>query len=192
MAGKATAMVEAPLCVVRTAYPDDARALAGLAERTFRDAFGAKNTREDMDAHCAASYGEPIQAREIAAPGIEVVVADLAGELVGYGQLRWERASPCVAAARPAEISRLYVDARWHGRGVAPALMAALVERARARRVDRLWLGVWEHNPRAIAFYRKAGFAVVGEKTFTLGRDVQRDLVLARSLEEAGAEGDRP
>ena len=43
-------------------------------------------------------------------------------------------------------------------------------------------LGLWEHNPRAIAFYRKAGFAEVGEHAFPLGDDPQRDIVMARPV----------
>jgi len=42
---------------------------------------------------------------------------------------------------------------------------------------------VWERNPRAIAFYRKCGFAEVGTHTFVFGTDRQRDLVLARALD---------
>jgi ribosomal protein S18 acetylase RimI-like enzyme len=43
---------------------------------------------------------------------------------------------------------------------------------------------VWERNPKAIAFYRKNGFRVVGEHSFMLGRDQQRDLILAAQLNE--------
>ena len=53
---------------------------------------------------------------------------------------------------------------------------------ARDKRADTLWLGVWERNPRAIAFYRKCGFEDAGTQTFVLGTDHQRDLVLARPL----------
>ena len=40
------------------------------AERSFRAAFGAFNTRENMDAHCASAYGEARQAAELANPGL--------------------------------------------------------------------------------------------------------------------------
>jgi ribosomal protein S18 acetylase RimI-like enzyme len=167
---------------IRPASAADAAALAVVAERTFRDAFGPFNRAEDMDAHCAASYGEHVQARAIADPAIEVVVAERDGELLGYAQLRWRAAPACVVAARPAEVQRLYVDRRWHGTGVAQALMEELLRRAGAGRADAVWLGVWERNPRAIAFYAKYGFSTVGDQPFRLGRDVQRDLVLARPL----------
>ena len=86
----------------------------------------------------------------------------------------------CVIAARPAEIQRIYVDAPWHGRGIAQALMAAMLEHARIAGADRVWLGVWEHNPRARRFYEKSGFALAGDHAFVLGHEVQRDLVMSR------------
>ncbi len=54
----------------------------------------------------------------------------------------------------------------------------ALADAARAG-CDRLWLGVWEHNPKAMAFYKKFGFEVVGTQAFMLGNERQRDLVMS-------------
>lgn len=167
---------------IRAATERDAGPLAELAERTFRDAFAAANSAEDMDKHCRRSYGEAIQASEIRDPGRTTLLAFIGGRLVGYGQLRWGDPPPCVVAVRPAEIQRLYVERGHHGSGVAQALMAAMLERAIAGGADVAWLGVWERNPRAIAFYAKNGLSVVGEHAFILGGDSQRDLVLARKL----------
>lgn len=167
---------------VRRAEPADAGPLALLAERTFRATFGALNTRENLDAYCAGAYGKARQAAEIADPASATFVCADGAELVGYAQLRWGAAPACVAAARPAEIRRIYVDARWHGRGVAQALLSEALAEARRGNADRVWLGVWEHNPRALAFYRKSGFAVVGEHVFQLGQDSQRDWVLCRGV----------
>jgi len=60
--------------------------------------------------------------------------------------------------------------------------MASLLDVAVVGGADVAWLGVWEQNPRAISFYAKNGFAVVGEHVFVLGKDPQRDLVLAKRL----------
>ncbi|MDQ2855211.1 MAG: GNAT family N-acetyltransferase, partial [Acidobacteriota bacterium] len=45
-----------------------------------------------------------------------------------------------------------------------------------------LWLGVWEHNGRARAFYRKWKFVEFGEHIFQLGEDPQNDILMARDL----------
>jgi ribosomal protein S18 acetylase RimI-like enzyme len=167
---------------LRLALPGDAPSLAMLAERTFRDAFGARNSPENMDLHCAKAFGPDIQLREIGERGLVTTLADEAGRLVGFSQLRLARPSPAVKAGKPAELHRLYVTAEWQGRGVAKALMdRALADAARAG-CDALWLGVWEHNPKAMAFYRKFGFEFVGTHAFMLGNERQRDLIMSVAI----------
>jgi len=75
------------------------------------------------------------------------------------------------------------VLADWHGHGVAQELMTASIAEARRRRADAIWLGVWERNPRALAFYRRCGFVEVGDHVFPLGNDPQRDLVMVLALD---------
>jgi ribosomal protein S18 acetylase RimI-like enzyme len=82
----------------------------------------------------------------------------------------------------PGEINRIYVAGEWHGKGVAQALMDACLGELRARGSDVAWLGVWEHNPKALAFYRKLGFVERGEHVFALGDDPQRDIVMSRPI----------
>jgi ribosomal protein S18 acetylase RimI-like enzyme len=171
---------------LRKAQLDDAAPLAAFAERAFRGAFSASNDPVSMDVHCARSYGPGAQAREIADPRMATLVCEDGDAIVGYAQLRWGRAPACVIAQRPAQIQRIYVDAGWHGRGVAQALMAGMLEIAAAGGADCVWLGVWEHNPRARAFYGKYGFATVGEHEFLFGHESQRDLVLCRPLRIEG------
>ncbi len=66
-------------------------------------------------------------------------------------------------------------------------LMQATLEAAVAAGARTLWLGVWEHNPRAIAFYRKFAFVEAGTHDFLLGRDRQTDLIMMRPLGEPDA-----
>lgn len=167
---------------IRRAHAGDAGRLSEVAEATFRATFGATNTTEHMELHCRSSYGAHIQSAEIADPDLLTLLSEDEGCLVGYAQLRLGEAPGCVAAKRPGEIQRLYVVEDWHGKGVAQALMDACIEAMQRRGADAVWLGVWEHNPRAIAFYGKFGFVVAGEHVFSLGGDQQRDLVMVRAL----------
>ena len=167
---------------IRYATRDDAGRLAALAEKTFRDAFAAENRAADMDAHCARSFGAELQRAEIEDAGLVTLLVESGGELVAYAQLAPGAPSRWIEGGTPAEIRRFYVDAAWHGRGIAQRLMERTLEIAGAAGVEVVWLGVWERNPRAIAFYGKSGFTQRGHQTFLLGADPQRDLVLARRI----------
>lgn len=167
---------------IRLAHAEDAQALARVGERTFRDTFAVDNTPEDMDLHCRESYGADIQAAEIADPKMQTLLVEAGGEIIGFCQLRWGHAPECITASAPGEILRLYVVSAWHGQGIAPSLMEAAFAALRHRGSDAVWLGVWERNPRAIAFYGKYGFSEVGSHVFTVGTDPQRDLLMVRPL----------
>jgi diamine N-acetyltransferase len=167
---------------IRRAQRCDAIQLSAIAEETFRDTFAAVNAAEDIDLHCRNSYSEAIQADEIANPNRVTLLCEDGERLVGFAQLRWGKAPICVVADAPGEIQRLYIVNDFHGKGVAHGLMNACMDEMTSHRSDVVWLGVWERNPKAIAFYRKFGFREVGEHTFALGCDPQRDIVMARPV----------
>jgi GNAT superfamily N-acetyltransferase len=104
------------------------------------------------------------------------------GELVAYAQLRRGPAPACVAGDAPIELWRFYVARGWHGRGIAPELMRRVLMEASRAGARTLWLGVWERNERAKAFYRKCDFLDAGTHTFMIGRDAQTDRILVRPL----------
>ncbi|MCB9518166.1 MAG: GNAT family N-acetyltransferase [Gemmatimonadales bacterium] len=87
-----------------------------------------------------------------------------------------------VTARQPVQVERFYADVPWIGKGVGGFMMEAVIERARSAGHDGIWLAVWEHNSRAMAFYERWGFTVVGRQDFLLGSDLQNDLVMERLL----------
>ncbi len=167
---------------IRTGAIEDASLLAWLAEETFRDTFAQYNDPADMDAYIAESLTAERFAAEIADPSNVWFVAEADGEPAGYAKLRAGAAHESVAGDRPVELARLYARHRFHGEGVGRALIDACFEEARKQGAVTIWLGVWEHNARAIAFYRKCGFENCGATTFILGKDVQTDTVMSRRL----------
>jgi diamine N-acetyltransferase len=151
----------------------DAPALAAFGARTFEETFGAANRPEDMAAFLSRTYGEEIQRREIENPEIVTLLGEVDGVLAAFAQLK---------LGSSIEIARFYVDQRFHGKGIAQALMREVIDTSRALGAESIWLGVWERNERAIAFYSKCGFRDTGSHPFLLGSDLQTDRVMVRSF----------
>jgi ribosomal protein S18 acetylase RimI-like enzyme len=162
---------------IRHATPSDAAALAEIAARTFRDAFAAQNRAEDMDEYVGKTYGEAQQRRELEDPKNAALVVDRDGVLIGFAQLRRDGDS--------VEIARFYVDRTHHGAGIAQDLMKRVIDTARELGAQTLWLGVWEHNPRAIRFYEKCGFVDIGSHPFLIGSDLQTDRLMSLVIQPA-------
>jgi ribosomal protein S18 acetylase RimI-like enzyme len=167
---------------IRRATPPDAADLAALAARTFRDTFAADNRPQDIALHVAQAYGLAQQGEELLNPSISTLLVDVDGQLPGYAQVRSGPVPECVIADNPLELWRFYVARPWHGRGIAQALMNQVNAEAHQRGARTLWLGVWERNERAKAFYRKIGFTDVGSHLFMVGEDAQTDRIMVRPI----------
>ena len=168
--------------VIRKATAADAQLLAQLGERTFRDAFAAQNTAENLRLYLGQAFGEEKQRAEVLDPATTFFLAFVRSEAAGYLTLRTRPAPSCVTEPQPIEIERLYVDRPFWARGVGTALMGRAEQEARNLGHQSLWLAVWEHNSRARAFYRRWSFREVGKQLFVLGTDPQTDLILVRRL----------
>jgi diamine N-acetyltransferase len=167
---------------IRAATAADAAALADLARRTFYDTFAATNDPSDMSIYLAQAYGIDQQTREINDRDMTTLIVEEAGEAIAFAQLRSDHVPECVTGPAPIELWRFYIDRGWHGRGIAQALMDRAKMVARDRGAKTLWLGVWERNDRARAFYKKCGFTDAGQHIFLFGTDPQTDLVMVTAL----------
>lgn len=167
---------------IRPATPEDAPILADLGERTFRETFEPLYEPADFAAFLAEAYGPAIQRAELADPLRPALVLEAEGAPAGFAQLWMDHGEPSVPGARPAELQRIYLLLSAQGGGRGAALLAACEDLARNRGADVLWLGVWEHNARALAFYARCGFRAVGEHSFRIGTRLDRDLLLAKAL----------
>ena len=168
---------------IRTAESEDAEQIALIADKTFRETFSAFNTAQDMDEHCQRSYGTAVQKAEIDDKNKCTLICETDNRIIGYAQINWNARFKTIRDNSQAEIQRIYIAKEWHGMGVARQLMDVILEKIAQRKIRNVWLGVWEKNPRAIAFYKKFGFKEAGEHVFLLGRDPQRDIILYKVLE---------
>ncbi len=173
-----------PNLIIRRGTTQDAVLLAELGARTFSETFAADNTPEDLAAYLASSFSPAQQAAELADPLCLFEIAETNGAAVGYAMLRSGNVPLGVSGEKPIELVRLYVSRESLGSGVGAALMQACIGEAKQRGYKTLWLGVWEHNHRAQAFYRKWNFVEVGQHAFQLGGDAQTDILMQRSISE--------
>jgi diamine N-acetyltransferase len=169
---------------IRRGLVADATALAEFAAHAFADAFGAVTHPVDLAAHLEASYRPDLQAAELADPTIVTLLMEEGARIVGYAQVRHNATPPdCVTVANPVELHRFYVARSQQGTGLASRLMQEALQAAAVDcGGDHAWLGVWEKNDRAMAFYRKVGFVDIGSTHYLVGTDRQTDRVFLKRL----------
>lgn len=168
---------------IRIASAEDAALVTDLARKTFYESFAVYNTEENMRIYMEEQFTREKQLAEVGAPGRLFLLAYAGEEPAGYASMRETEERPKgLEGEKAVELVQIYALQRMIGRGVGPALMQACVDLAREKGHDWIWLGVWEHNLRAQAFYAKWGFERFGEHIFIVGLDAQTDWWMRKRL----------
>ncbi|MBV9883924.1 MAG: GNAT family N-acetyltransferase [Sphingomonadaceae bacterium] len=164
----------------RNAVPADAAALDALFDESFTETFGHLYAPEDL-ALFLSRFSLEDWARELADPDIAFRVGEVGGVLAGYAKLG-PVTLPVTPAGAAAELSQLYLRKAWHGAGIAQTLMDWVLETARGRGAEELYLSVFTENHRARRFYARYGFEEVGPYIFMVGNHADQDIILRARL----------
>lgn len=171
--------------IIRRATVHDVDRLTALAHSTFEDAFGPDNDPEDMARYLKTAFTPDKIADELKDPAALFLLIVKNDFFLGYAKLYAGQAPKSVNLMKPVQLVRLYVNRESIGKALGAALMQTCLDTVRQAGYDTIWLGVWEKNRRARDFYLKWGFQKIGTYDFVIGRDVQTDWVMARTVAPA-------
>jgi ribosomal protein S18 acetylase RimI-like enzyme len=168
---------------IKLAEKDDAEKIARVAAQTFTETFAWYNTEENMREYNESHFNTDQILKEITDVTSVLYVALFNEEIIGYAKLKNSETPEEIVSSTSIEIERLYVKKEFHDKKVGLALINACIEKAKEKNAEVIWLGVWEHNPRAINFYSKIGFTKFGQHIFQLGDDAQTDYLMKLELQ---------
>ncbi|MHB1311726.1 MAG: GNAT family N-acetyltransferase [Gemmatimonadaceae bacterium] len=168
--------------LLRHATAADLPAYGAFVRLTFQATYGPQQEPESLARHVAERLNDDRLQDELHDASRTLLLLESGTSLAGFALLRAWEAPPEVGAANAVEVERFYVGQAWHGRGLAAPLMTAALDVARAAGHDAAWLSVWERNPRAIRFYEKQGFAIVGRHVYYFDGQPEDDHLMVRAL----------
>lgn len=167
---------------IRYATKEDAKLIADISHQTFYETFAAENSKKDMDKFLSRQFTKGKLMLEVGTPENIFLLAYYEQQLAGYAKLRDAGVPPTLSCYNALELARLYAMTAMIGKGVGSSLMKASIDIAIEKGKQVIWLGVWEKNLRAIAFYEKWGFEKFAETDFLLGDDLQNDWLMRKML----------
>jgi ribosomal protein S18 acetylase RimI-like enzyme len=166
--------------LLRNAGPGDAPALAELGSRSFKETFGHRYTPDNLAAFLN-NHREEQWRSELADPACSVCIGEVDGQAVAYAKLT-PPGLPFEPQGRPIELKQFYVLKDWQGSGAAQQLMDWVLDEARRRGAEELYLSVFTENQRAQRFYARYGFEEVGRWAFMVGTHADEDIIMRRAL----------
>lgn len=156
----------------------DAAALQMISRLTFTETYASGNSEANMQQYVENNFSLEQLAKELKDSNAEFYFAELEGNIIGYLKLNSGASQTELKDANALEIERIYVLKEYHGKKAGQLFYDKAVQVATERKMDYLWLGVWEQNPRAISFYKKNGFVEFDKHIFRLGDDEQVDIMM--------------
>ena len=162
----------------------DVQILCDISIKCFYDTFHQQNTEEDMQLFLKENFTIDRIASEMGESSNYFFFAKVQDEIAGYIKLSVSKPPLEMEETEALEIARIYVLKDKIGSGVGKSLMDFAISFAKSNNKKTIWLGVWEHNKRAIHFYEKYCFKKFSEHIFLLGKDRQIDWLMKKELSE--------
>ncbi|MBL7926773.1 MAG: GNAT family N-acetyltransferase [Bacteroidia bacterium] len=168
---------------IKEAAANDANLLCQLGAQTFEQAYGDVKDANDISAYIIQAFIATDIAHTISGKQATYFIAYFNNEAIGYTKLRTDRLHENLNPAQAnLELERIYVCKEFWKQQVGAALMQHAIMFGKQNNFDVLWLGVWQQNHRAIAFYKKMGFEIIGTKKFYVGTEENDDYVMQVKL----------
>ena len=164
--------------LLKRVYPEDLAQLQQIGRQTFLETFAASNSEENMTTYLAEGFSTEKLSTELHDAHSEFYFAILGEKVIGYLKVNFGPSQTELKDDKSLEIERIYVLQEFHGKKVGQMLFDKAIQIAKQQHADYVWLGVWEHNPRAIQFYKKNGFVEFDRHIFLLGNDAQTDIMM--------------
>jgi ribosomal protein S18 acetylase RimI-like enzyme len=164
--------------IIRKATISNLEIIQEISKQTFIETFSEVNTPENMENYVRENFNSTQVTSEINNQESAFYLATLGNKTIGYLKLNFGKAQTETYNEQTLEIHRIYVSKAFLGKRIGQLLLDEAIKVAQQTDVDYIWLGVWEENHRALQFYAKNGFVEFDKHIFTLGNDIQTDLLL--------------
>ena len=167
---------------IKKATPKDIDLLQKISRETFFETYSKLNTEENMKKYLEENFALETLTTELDNSNSEFYCALRGGDVIGYLKLNFGASQTDLKDNKSVEIERIYVLRAFHGNNVGHMLYEKAIQVAKQIKADYVWLGVWEENAKAIAFYKKHGFVEFDKHIFKLGDDEQTDFMMKLEL----------
>ena len=167
---------------IKQATKADLSLIEKISIQTFTETFAPLNSAENLADYISVNLNQKTLKNELENPQSAFYFAKANNQILGYLKLNWGAAQTESLKLKGLEIQRIYVIQEFQGMLVGHQLLMQAIAVAKHKKLDSIWLGVWENNQKALQFYKKNGFVAFDKHVFKLGSEVQTDLLLRYQL----------
>ncbi|MGM0840303.1 MAG: GNAT family N-acetyltransferase [Bacillota bacterium] len=167
---------------IKKCTPEDSRKLQEISYDTFNETFKHQNSPENMKSYLEKAFNLKQVESQLSHRSSHFFFVYVHHEVAGYLKVNTNDAQTEEMGDESLEIERIYIKSNFQKHGLGKYLLNKAMEVAMEHHIKKVWLGVWEENENAIAFYKKMGFVQTGAHSFYMGDEEQTDLIMTKTL----------
>lgn len=156
--------------------------LKQISQKTYSEAFSWGNSKENMFSYLNSAFNNEKFTSELNEKQSRFYFAKYNNETVGYLKINFGSAQTDLNDDDAMELERIYILREFQRKSIGKKLLTNVIEIAKKKEVNYLWLGVWEKNKKGIEFYKKEGFTTFNSHSFKMGNEIQTDLLMKLTL----------
>ena len=160
----------------------DLQILQNISIETFNETFKEQNSSENLKAYLDRAFNLKQLEKELFNNYSEFYLVYYNDEIAGYLKVNINEAQSEEMREDSLEIERIYIKKKFQKYGLGKYLLNKAMDIAIERNKKKIWLGVWDKNDNAIAFYKKMGFVQTGAHSFYMGDEEQIDYIMSKTL----------
>ncbi|MEI5888213.1 GNAT family N-acetyltransferase [Bacillus albus] len=161
---------------------EDLYTLQEISYETFNETFKDQNSPQNMSAYLEKAFHLKQLEKELSNVASQFFFVYFNNEVAGYLKVNTNDAQSEEMGDESLEIERIYIKGEFQKHGLGKYLLNKSIEIAMEHNKKKIWLGVWEKNENAIAFYKKMGFVQTGVHSFYMGDEEQFDFIMIKTL----------
>lgn len=161
---------------------EDLHLLQEISIETFNDTFKDQNSPENMKDYLDKAFNTKQLEKELSNPSSEYFFIYHQQEVAGYLKVNMGDAQTEEMGENALEVERIYIKKDFQKHGLGKHMLHKAIDIAKKHHKNEIWLGVWEKNENAIAFYKRMGFVQKGAHSFYMGDEEQVDYIMTKTL----------
>lgn len=156
------------MTTILTATPIDAKLLAELGKTTFLESHSHSASKRDIDNYVAHKFSIAEFERELKKKNHKYYILYYNEKPVGYSKIALNVSDKNILIKNTTKLERIYVLEEFQKLKLGLKLFKFNLEVSKKHNQSGMWLYTWIENHKAIRFYKKAGFKIVGSYDFKI------------------------
>lgn len=146
----------------------DIELIIEIGKNTFLEAHGKSASAEDLTTYLNQSYHQNTLSKELEDPKNLFHIIYFNNEPAGFSKIiiNGENANPLLN--KVTKLERIYIYKIFYDKRLGLTLLNFNIYLSKKLSQKGMWLYVWVENQRAINFYKKMGFEIIGAYNFKI------------------------